>query len=267
MKTLIVPVDETELSERAVPVAGELAAALDAEVVLLVVDSANAERGPGHAYLESLHDRLPDAVAVDDCVVFDDRQSVGALVLAEAAERPDPAVVMATHARSGLGELVLGSTAEAVLRSSAFPVVLVGPACSTAWSPGLAVVAVDGSPLTDRVVDVAAAWAAATRSTLTVVHVCVPSAVEGAVVDGEPELAFNVGARLRASGAAVTAHTLEASRPAEAVVRWATEHGASLLIVGTERHGRLQRALLGSVSMGIVRHADCPVLVVGPAKS
>ncbi len=54
----------------------------------------------------------------------------------EAVEREGVAlVVMATHGRSGLGRLLVGSVAEAVLRRVAVPVMMVRPAVSGADEP------------------------------------------------------------------------------------------------------------------------------------
>jgi nucleotide-binding universal stress UspA family protein len=42
----------------------------------------------------------------------------------------------------------------------------------------------------------------------------------------------------------------------------AEELGADLIVVGSRGLGGLKRALMGSVSESVVRHAHCPVLVV-----
>jgi nucleotide-binding universal stress UspA family protein len=53
-------------------------------------------------------------------------------------------------------------------------------------------------------------------------------------------------------------------RPGEEIVRYATECGADLVVVGTQGHRIATRVLLGSIADQIVRHAPCPVLVVPP---
>jgi nucleotide-binding universal stress UspA family protein len=42
----------------------------------------------------------------------------------------------------------------------------------------------------------------------------------------------------------------------------AEELGAGLIVMGSRGQGRLRRALLGSVSDAVVRHAHCPVTIV-----
>jgi nucleotide-binding universal stress UspA family protein len=51
-------------------------------------------------------------------------------------------------------------------------------------------------------------------------------------------------------------------KPAAEIVGLAEELGAGLIVLGSRGLGRLRRALMGSVSDSVVRHAHCPVLVV-----
>jgi nucleotide-binding universal stress UspA family protein len=52
--------------------------------------------------------------------------------------------------------------------------------------------------------------------------------------------------------------------PAEVLVRDAERDGSDLIVVGARGAGALTRLLLGSVSESVLRHAECPVLVVRP---
>jgi nucleotide-binding universal stress UspA family protein len=50
--------------------------------------------------------------------------------------------------------------------------------------------------------------------------------------------------------------------PGEAILNAAAAEGVDLIVVGSRGRSPVGRLLLGSVSDHIVRHADCPVLVV-----
>ena len=51
---------------------------------------------------------------------------------------------------------------------------------------------------------------------------------------------------------------------ADQIVRVAQDIGAGLIVLGSRGLGGIRRALMGSVSDSVVRHAHCPVLVVRP---
>jgi nucleotide-binding universal stress UspA family protein len=75
--------------------------------------------------------------------------------------------------------------------------------------------------------------------------------------------------RIEAEGGSVTRAYLRLGRPdegaitvAEQIVSLAEEIEAGLLVIGSRGLGGIRRALMGSVSDSVVRHAHCPVLVV-----
>jgi nucleotide-binding universal stress UspA family protein len=51
--------------------------------------------------------------------------------------------------------------------------------------------------------------------------------------------------------------------PGRAICDLAAERGAAAVVIGTRGRGGFKRALLGSVSDIVVRHAPCPVIVSG----
>lgn len=57
---------------------------------------------------------------------------------------------------------------------------------------------------------------------------------------------------------------MKADRAIPGILGFVESEGADLLVVGTHRPGRLERALLGSVSDAIVRQSKVPVLVIPP---
>ena len=65
-----------------------------------------------------------------------------------------------------------------------------------------------------------------------------------------------------AGGKVAEAHLMTGERRDQAIVHLADEIGAGLIVMGSRGLGGLRRALMGSVSDSVVRHAHCPVMVV-----
>jgi nucleotide-binding universal stress UspA family protein len=68
--------------------------------------------------------------------------------------------------------------------------------------------------------------------------------------------------KVQESGGTVNESYLREGRADEEIVELAEEIGAGLIVMGSRGHGRLRRALMGSVSDAVVRHAHCPVTIV-----
>ena len=68
-----------------------------------------------------------------------------------------------------------------------------------------------------------------------------------------------------AGGTVTEAHLRSEGRKDQEIVRVGEEIGAGLIVMGSRGLGGLRRALMGSVSDSVVRHAHCPVLVVRPS--
>ncbi len=67
-----------------------------------------------------------------------------------------------------------------------------------------------------------------------------------------------------AGGSVKEAHLKVGERRDEAIIHTAEELGAGLIVMGSRGLGGVRRALMGSVSDSVVRHAHCPVMVVRP---
>ncbi len=67
--------------------------------------------------------------------------------------------------------------------------------------------------------------------------------------------------RRSAGGAVAEAHMRVGAAHAE-IVDLAEDIGAGLIVMGSRGLGGIRRALMGSVSDSVVRHAHCPVMVV-----
>jgi nucleotide-binding universal stress UspA family protein len=72
--------------------------------------------------------------------------------------------------------------------------------------------------------------------------------------------------KIREAGIEVAAIHTSVGFPDVEIVGLAERLGAGLIVMGSRGLGPLKRALMGSVSDSVVRHAHCPVLVVRPEK-
>ena len=139
--------------------------------------------------------------------------------------------------------------------------------------PTKILLATDGSREAELAVTTAADLAKSTDSELHVVHVGeVPlvyhperHAYQAEYEEHEKEAQQLLEAQVdRIEGASATeaqAH-LRMGRADEEIVELAQSIDAGLIVMGSRGQGRLRRALVGSVSESVVRHAHCPVTVV-----
>src|SRR5215210_6318944 len=68
--------------------------------------------------------------------------------------------------------------------------------------------------------------------------------------------------RIKAAGGNIAQAHLRMGGAAEEIVKMGEEIGAGLIVVGSRGLGGMRRALMGSISDSVVRHAHYPVLVV-----
>ena len=138
--------------------------------------------------------------------------------------------------------------------------------------PTTVLLATDGSEEAELAARSAIDLAGKTGSGLHVVHVLVlppetlhdpfgTAAREEFERRGRARLDELVG-RLEVSGGAVAGAHFRVGSPAAEIVAQAEEVGAGLVVLGSRGLGAMRRALLGSVSDSVVRHAPCPTLVV-----
>src|SRR5829696_7172253 len=66
---------------------------------------------------------------------------------------------------------------------------------------------------------------------------------------------------LRKAGVTVAESYLRVGEAAKEIVELAEELGVGLVVLGNNGRGRIRRALMGSVSTSVLRHAHCSVLI------
>ena len=80
------------------------------------------------------------------------------------------------------------------------------------------------------------------------------------------EVLFEQLDKIEEAGAIAAGAHLKRGRAAETITDVAQDLKAGLIVMGSRGLGGVRRALMGSVSDSVVRHAHCPVLVVRQEK-
>jgi nucleotide-binding universal stress UspA family protein len=192
-----------------------------------------------------------------------------------ARERGAQLIVVGTHGHTGIQRFLLGSVATAILRQAPCDVLVTrGNAVNTAFAKPL--VAVDFSPASRRALRSAAALTQP-GAAIEIVHAWqLPAGSVGAAFFGVDRFPWNTirdavvtsakkkGAVLVADGANL-GHPLHVElvqgAPTPVITHAAEAGGNDLIAVGTHGHGGFRKLLLGSVAEGVIRHANCSVLV------
>jgi nucleotide-binding universal stress UspA family protein len=193
-RTILVPLDESPLGERALPYAVSLAQRTGARLVLLEVAIANfvtrndPQTGEPYTVDEAARYLAGVAARVGDGVTAETVQlsgEPGDEIVAESGRRAADLVAMSTHGRSGLGRWLYGSVAEHVVRHARVPVLLVpasadvpgerpGPPAPGGDRAPRVLVALDGSEHALAALDAASELAGALGATLSLLRVVVP---------------------------------------------------------------------------------------------
>jgi nucleotide-binding universal stress UspA family protein len=260
---ILVPLDGSPTAERAL--APALALVRRTGVPLRVLSRALPdERETLATYLAAIANRYAAVTDVGTDVV--DRESIPDAI----AEGLGPAtlVCMSTHGRGGLARAVMGSVAEAFLRSLERPVMMVGPHVGDEVGlTGRIVACVDGSSESERTLEPAWRWAAALDLPLWLVEVAEPGPPPERLTTGELPESSHLAALAGRLGGVDGWGVLHDKDPARALMGMAgsATEPTALLVMAT--HGRTgwDRLRLGSVTIATVQGAPTPVLVVPAA--
>lgn len=287
-KRIMVPLDGSDFSERALPLAVAVAHKMGAELHLVhvLVPLANKvflESDSGTVeFLNDLARRITEESGVPATAVrLVGRQAVGELSYYSAEEGID-LIVMATHGWGGLQRAWLGSVADGLIREARVPVVAFRPEEeSPVRVDGKAleqvVVPLDGSRLSESVLDEVKKFGGqeAVYTLIRVVPVGPPSSsISGsieltyreellaALQKGAAEYLDGVAERLRGEGYEVRTEVRVDPQPARAILDLAAEVDADLIALATHGRKGIARFAFGSVADKVLRASDSPVLVL-----
>jgi len=240
-KEFLVALDGLPESSRALSVAAALAAQLDTHVSAVCVNSPNADWGVDEADMKR---QAEDAGVALWRSVTVGSEDVAPALLRTVAESPAALLCVGSHGRGPLGQAILGSVNAEVLACSTQPVLVVGPQAIPSKGFRSVVVCLDGSSVALTAMQPAVEWARTLRATVRAVTVLPPQHVF-------PRDQFPADVDVRYDSDTATAVT-EFVREVDAGLIVATSHGLSGL------------AAIGGTAASLVRHAPCPLLLIGP---
>lgn len=188
-------------------------------------------------------------------------------------------IVIGNQGLSAFRRFLMGSVSEMVVRYAQCPVYVVRGGAGEEHLPSRVLLATDGSTRSEAAAGVAAEFSEKLGSELHLVHVeVVPSVfampdVKTEDIDYDDTLPENIERegrqrlenqmhQVEEAGGAVAKSYLRAGDPSREIVNLAERLDAGAVIIGSRSFGALERAVLGSVSENVVRHAHCPVMVV-----
>lgn len=293
---IVVPLDGSALSERALPYATRLARAAGVPVVLVTAgtpatdqadESVPSDQSGGTrttsqrevgSSLAVVAERLrAGGLAVETVHKAGDAATA---IIETVNERHASLIVMSTHGRGGGRRPIFGSVAYQVTRTAPVPVTLVPAACDRTWAETGALrimVTLDGSPLAEAALPIARSLASILGAEVLLFHVMAPRtyAIRGPSREMVPHVPesdlargrayiMDVAGMLSADIKRVATHVTISTDPAAAIASGARDHEADLVVIATHGRGGVARLVLGSVATATLPLATVPLVLVRP---
>ncbi|KPV54409.1 hypothetical protein SE17_03925 [Kouleothrix aurantiaca] len=294
-RSLLVPLDGSQLAEAVLPAVERMAARFHGAVTLLHVleqaapatihgerhlsDSAEAE-----SYLGVVAERLRAAgIAVTAHVHGAREGDVARSIVDHAEEINVDLVILCMHGRSGLRGVLFGSIAQQVLGQGTRPILLIPPRAAerrSVFDLNRILVPLDGTPAHEPALALAGVMARAFAAELELVLVIptlttlsderaaagllLPTTMR-AILDlaeqGAVDYLHPIVAAWQAAGVAVTAEVARGD-PVPTVLNLAADHDADLIVMASHGRAGLDAILAGSVAPRIAGRVGRPLLLV-----
>ncbi len=303
-KKLLVPLDHSPLAEQALGPAAEIARASHAEIDLVMVHQPTPFAGFADApwsskqaiaeeyYLESIAGELASGASISATHALL-HGNVLEMINERAHDVGADLIVMTSHGRTGFSRAWLGSVADAVLRRSTIPVLMLRPVETKVDRLGAhhlfhrILVPLDGSALATGILSSASDLANCGKSRVVLLRVVQPvplampntgapfvysTAMEDEVAttslkdDAIKELG-EVKRTLEKQGLTdIESHVIVARHIAPAIIDYARDHGVDAIAMSTQGRGA-SRLLVGSVADKVLRSSGLPILLRRPVSS
>jgi nucleotide-binding universal stress UspA family protein len=292
---VLLATDGSEQADLALKTAADLAENTDSELHVVVVEElpyaydAPSVKSPASGFFLEAHERARKRLdrelekmrsAGEGGRVAEAHLRVGTAareIVALAEETGAGLIVLGSRGLGGIRRALTGTVSDTVVRHAHCPVMVVRG--EPVVFPTKILLATDGSEDANLASSTAADLAKSTDSELHVVYVggmpSVFSEPPGAValdpdlqsrMEEEAEEAARTKLeeqvqKISEVGGEIAETHARVDYPDAEIVELAEELGVGLIVMGSRGRGGLSRALMGSVSDSVVRHAHCPVLV------
>lgn len=308
-KRILVPLDGSNRAERAIHVAARIARAFDGSIILLRVATAPVDTGKfssAAGYVEDTIDSdMRGATTYLERIAGSDELTgintevktssgeVAPAILSAAETFHASLVVMCSHGYTGFKRWALGSVADKITRHSSAPVLVLrdrGPEPAIADHQSVrALVAVDGSPLSEAVLEPAAFLASALAESTSqqgALHLLrvvdlptsggkfksdahIDSGTKEQVKHEDEEYLATLTHRLNAGDLArlhlaITSSVEADPDIAEAIVKKSEQEKFDFIAIATHGRGGVQRWALGSVAGRVLHATTLPLLIMRP---
>jgi nucleotide-binding universal stress UspA family protein len=292
---ILVPLDGSKLAEAAIPVAVSLAQTLEAPVMLLHIIEQDAPReihqehhitqaDEASAYLAEVAERqFPAGIEVDVHVHTAAVKDIPRSIVEHATREFQPdLIVMCTHGKGGVRDLLYGNIAQQVAAQGVTPLLLIKPDAgpSKAFALDKILVPLDTGPLHDDSLPITRALAKAYQASvhlLTVVPtfgtIAGETAAAGSLLPATTTALLDINVEnaaedlqehldeLKQAGMRVTAEVARGD-PATEIVNLSEKLQADMLVLTTHRKAGAAAFWARSVAPNVVRRARIPILLI-----
>lgn len=278
-RRILCATDLTARSEDAERRASLLAEQMNADVLFVhAIPKAQSQRtrrkmfACAHMQLLSRADKTMAHARADARVSV--RHGTPIQAITEAANEWQPDLIVMARPRQHTVDLVLGTTAERVIRATHCPVLVVSGKAERSYRS--LVLATDMSDVSVHVARSVMSMGLLEHAYTWIVHAFQPSyhgLLSGyrAVETAHPQqwrsaVSSELLQKMSAEGVDLSTVevVVEQARPLDAIQKCLQDTQPELLVIGTSRWFMLKRMLFGSVADQLLRRADCDVLAISP---
>lgn len=283
IKSVLVPLDSSELAEQALSYAIPIADRHNAELHLVFVINPDAEASDednARAYLAEITTKLQIKAKVHVRL-----GSPADEIIETGDDLPDPLIVMTTHGRTGIGRWIYGSVADKVVHASEAPVLLLRSEAGELDGGNIAriVAPVDGSAYSEAALSFAKSMARTFDSELHVTRVAETASLYSSLgyetyapgagqpmtdvveymVNQTHKYVSEVTAELREQGFNAQGVVLEGFA-GEEILGYERKVEPQLIVMATRGRSGFDRFVFGSVAERVLKSGKTPVLMVKP---